>query len=155
MNNKEFKSIISLILVISILFSSSYILLASAEAKKGYITNDMVKVRTTPTSVPTDNIIKVNGSNLLLNANHKVTILETVDSEGDENYPKWCHIKFKYNSIEYEGYVAANFVTEKVQSDSPGVVLDGVPEIYKDYIKDVAIDVVNNFDELMKKIKAD
>lgn len=138
MNNKLFRSFVSVILVISILLSSSYIFLVSAESKQGYITNDMVKVRTTPTSVPKDNIIKIGESNLLLNTNHKVTILETVDSQGDKDYPKWCHVKFKYNSVEYEGYVAADFVTEKVQSDTPGVVLDGVPEIYKEYIKEVA-----------------
>lgn len=110
----------------------------SAEGKKGYITHNSVKVRTSPTSVPTDNIIKINGSNLLLNKNHTVTILDTVDSQGDANYPKWCKIKFKYNNVSYEGYVAADFVSEKVQSESEGVVLDGVPEIYKEYIQEVA-----------------
>ncbi len=137
MSNKSFRSIISILLVISILFSSSLIFSVSAESKQGYITNDDVKVRKTPTTLE-DNEIKVNGMNLLLDTNHKVTILETVDSNGDENYPKWCHIEFKYNGKQYDGYVAANFVTEKVQSDTPGVVLDGVPEIYKDYIKEVA-----------------
>ena len=138
MKNKLFRSVVSVILVISILFSSSYIFSVSASSKQGYITNDLVKVRTSPTSVPTDNIIKVNGSNLLLNKNHSVTILETVDSQGDENYPKWCHIKFTYSGKQYEGYVAANFVTEKVQSDTSGVVLNGVPEIYKEYIQELA-----------------
>lgn len=137
MKNHIFKRVISIVLVISILFSSSYIFLVSAESKSGYITYDLVKVRTTPTSVPSDNIIKINGSNLLLNTNHKVTILETVDSNGDDNYPKWCHIKFKYKSVEYEGYVASNFVTEKVQSNTPGVVLEDIPEIYKEYIKEL------------------
>ena len=83
MSNKTFKSIISIILVISILFSSSYIFSVYAESKQGYITNDDVKVRKTPTTLE-DNEIKVNDLNLLLDTNHKVTILETVDSNGDD-----------------------------------------------------------------------
>lgn len=138
MKNRLIKCFVSVMLVISILFSSSYIFLVSAESKSGYITHDTVKVRTTPTSVPNDNIIKVNGNNLLLNANHSVTILETVDSQGDDNYPKWCHIKFTYSGKQYDGYVAADFVTEKTQAEPGGVMPAGVPEIYKDYIKEIA-----------------
>lgn len=140
MNNKLFKSFVSVILVISILFSSSYIFLVSAASKPGYISNtDIgVKVRTSPTSISENNVIKIGDKNLVLYKDHSVTILETVDSDGDTKVPKWCHIKFTYSGKQYEGYVAANFVTEKVQSDTPGVVLDGVPEIYKEYIKEVA-----------------
>lgn len=138
MKNQLFKSFVSVILAISIFFSFSFMFSVSAESKSGYITHNSVKVRTTPTSVPTNNIIKIGDSNLLLNKNHSVTILETVNSDGDDNYPKWCHIKFTYNSKQYEGYVAADFVTEKVEVQPGGVMPDGVPEIYKEYIKGIA-----------------
>ncbi len=137
MKNYIFKSIVSIFLVISIIFSCSFMFLVSAESKPGYITHNSVKVRTTPTSVPTDNVIKIGSSNLLLNKNHSVTIIETVASQGDDNYPEWCHIKFTYNGVQYEGYVAADFVAEKVQSQPGGVMPDGVPEIYKEYIKNI------------------
>ncbi len=136
MKNHLFKSIVSIFLVISILFSFSFIFAVSAESKTGYINMDSVKVRKSPTTLES-NEIKIGDNNLLLNKNHSVTILETVDSQGDSNYSKWCHIKFTYNGKQYEGYVAANFVTEKVQAEA-GVVLDGVPEIYKEYIKEIA-----------------
>lgn len=136
MKNHLFKSIVSIFLVISILFSFSFIFAVSAESKTGYINMDSVKVRKSPTTLES-NEIKIGDNNLLLNKNHSVTILETVDSKGDSNYPKWCHIKFTYNGKEYEGYVAANFVTEKVQAQPGGIMPDGAPEIYKDYIKDL------------------
>ncbi len=141
MNNKIFKSFVSLLLIISIIFSSSFVFLVFAESKSGYITNDGVRVRTSPTTVPkdnVDNVIKIGGSNLLLNTNHKVTIIDTVDSQGDDNNPKWCHIKFTYNGKQYEGYVAANFVTEKVQAQPGGIMTEGIPDIYKDYINNMS-----------------
>jgi beta-N-acetylglucosaminidase len=138
LNNKIIKSFVSLMLIISIIFSSSSIFISFAESKSGYITNNLVKVRTSPTSVPNDNIIKIGDNNLLLNTNHKVTIIETVDSQNDENYPKWCHINFTYNGKQYTGYVAANFVTEKVQAQPGGIITGSVPEIYKEYINELA-----------------
>lgn len=135
MRNKYLKSFVSILLTISILFPSSLMLFVYAESKVGYITHNSVKVRTTPSSVPSDNIIKIGDNNLLLYKDHSVTIIETVNSQGDDNYPKWCRIKFTYNSKQYEGYVAADFVAEKVQSQTGGVMPDGVPEIYKNYIE--------------------
>ncbi len=137
MTNKIFKRFVSILLVISIILSSSCCFYVSAQSKSGYINIDSVKVRKGPTTLE-NNEIKVNDSNLLLNKNHSVTILETVNSQGDDNVPKWCHIKFTYNGKQYEGYVAANFVTEKVQAQPGGIMPDGVPEIYKSYIKDIA-----------------
>jgi beta-N-acetylglucosaminidase len=130
------KSFVSLILIISIVFSS-FTFVVFAESKTGYITYDLVKVRTSPTSVPKDNVIKIGDNNLLLNENHKVTILETVDSQNDDNYPKWCHIEFIYNEKKYTGYVAADFVTEKTQAQPGGIMPDGVPDIYKEHIREL------------------
>ncbi len=137
MQNKYIKSIISIILVCSILFSFSSVFSVSAESKTGYITHDSVRVRTSPTSVSTNNILKHNGNTINLNTGDIVTILDTVDSDGDDNHPKWCYIKFKYNGVEYEGFISAKFVREKTQDSPGGIMPDGVPELYKSYIKDL------------------
>lgn len=135
MQNRLFKSFVAVVLVISILFSFSFMFSVSAETKTGYITNDTIRVRTSPTSVPNDNILKYNGSNILLNTGDPVTILDTVDSIDDENYPKWCKIEFTYNGKEYDGYVASDFVRVKTEDAVGGIMPSGVPEIYKEYIQ--------------------
>ncbi len=137
LKNSIFKSIVSIILALSILFSFSFLFSASAESKLGYITKDGVRVRSTPTAVPTDNILQVSGSNILLNKNHSVTIIETVNSQGDTKNPKWCKIEFNYSGKKYTGYVSAEFVAEKVQGQPGGVMPDGVPEEYKEYVKEL------------------
>ena len=137
MQSKSFKSVISVILVISILFSFSFVFSASAETKTGYITHDLLRVRTSPTTVSNDNILKHNGTTINLHTNHIVTIIEKVKSPDDDNYPNWYKIKFTYSGKSYEGYVPVDYVKEKVQDSPDGVVLDGVPEIYKNYIKTI------------------
>ena len=136
MQSKKFRSLISVLLVISILFSFSFVFSASAATKTGYITHDSLRVRTTPTTVSSDNILKHNDITINLHTNDTVTIINKVDSIGDDNFPTWYNIKFTYNGKSYEGYVPTNYVKEKV-TDTSGVVLDGVPEIYKEYIKDL------------------
>ena len=137
MQNKKFRSLISVMLVISILFSFSVVFSVSAETKTGYITHDSLRVRTTPTTVPSDNILKHNGTTINLHTNNIVTIIKKVDSIGDDNFLTWYNIKFTYGGKSYEGYVPTNYVKEKVQNSPNGVVLDGVPDIYKEYIKDL------------------
>lgn len=136
MQNKKFRSIISIVLVVSILFSFSFVFSASAESKAGYITHDSLRVRTTPTTVSSENILKHNDTTINLHTNDSVTIIEKVNSFGDDNYPTWYKIKFTYGGKSYEGYVPTNYVKEKV-TDTSGVVLDGVPELYKEYIKEL------------------
>lgn len=136
MQNKIFRSFISIILVISILFSFSFVFSVSAESKAGYITHDSLRVRTTPTTVSSENILKHNDTTINLHTNDPVTIIEKVNSLGDDNYPTWYKIKFTYSGKSYEGYVPTNYVKEKV-TDTSGIVLDGVPELYKDYIKEL------------------
>ncbi len=135
MKNSIFKSIVSIILALSILFSFSFLFSASAESKSGYINRDYVNVRSTPTAVSSDNIIMVSGKRLQLNTNHSVTILETVDSQGDTVNPKWCKIEFQYSGKKYTGYVSAEFVAEKVQGQPGGIMPEGVPDIYKEYVE--------------------
>lgn len=134
MQNKKIRSFISVFLVISILFSFSFVFSASAATKTGYITHDSLRVRTTPTTVSNDNILKHNGTTINLHTDDKVTIIKKVDSLGDDNFPTWYNIEFTYSGKSYEGYVPTNYVKEKV-TDTSGVVLDGVPELYKEYIK--------------------
>lgn len=134
MQNKVFKSFVSVILTVSILFSFSFVFSVSAESKAGYITHDNLRVRTTPTTVSSDNILKYNNTTINLHTNDSVTIVDKVSSIGDDNYPLWYKIKFTYYGTSFDGYVPTNYVKEKVV-DTSGVVLDNVPELYKDYIK--------------------
>ena len=136
MQSKKFRSLISVMLVISILFSFSFVFSVSAETKTGYITHDSLRVRTTPTTVSSDNILKHNDITINLHTNDTVTIIKKVDSIDDDNFPTWYNIKFTYSGKSYEGYVPTNYVKEKV-TDTSGVVLDDVPDIYKEYIKDL------------------
>lgn len=133
MRNSIFKSIVSVILTISMLFSFSAFFFSSAASQTGTILNDDVRVRTSPTTAK-DNKLKVDGSVVLLNTGDVVTILDTVDSDGDETYKKWYKIEFTYNKKEYTGYVYTGFV--KINTIIEDVEMpEGVPEIYKPYIE--------------------
>ena len=139
MKNKILHRLISLVLVISTLmsFSGFFSAYASSNIKKGYITDDNVFVRKSPTTTK-DNKLKHNGSNIMLDTGHEVSIIETVDSDGESNYKTWHQIKFKYDGIEFEGYVYANFV-RVVETPSGDIELpEDVPEIYKEYIENLA-----------------
>ena len=137
MKNKFYR-LISLVLVISILMSLFGVVsvYASAETKIGYVTADSgLYVRKTPTS-KINNKLTYNGDTVLLYVGQQVTIIKTVDSDNDTDNPTWHHIKFKYNNVELEGYVTTKYVRI---ADSSGNVelLDDVPEVYKEYIKDL------------------
>lgn len=139
MSCKFIKRLISLVLVISTLlsFSGFFVAHANSEIKKGYINDNNVFVRKSPTTTK-DNKLKHNGSNIMLDSGHEVSIIETVDSDGDINYKTWHHIKFKYDGIEFEGYVYSAYV-RVVQTPSGDIELpEDVPEIYKDYIAGIA-----------------
>lgn len=135
MKKSAFKSIISVLLAFSVLFSLSAYFTAFAKETSGYITYDSVRVRTSPSTVPGDsNKLKVNGSTVNLNTGDSVTVLETVTSPDDTKYTKWCHIKFKYGTADLEGYVVSDYVHINETSDDV-TVPDGIPDIYKPYIE--------------------
>ncbi len=138
LKNSIFKSIVSIILALSILFSFSFLFSASAESKLGYITHNGVFVRSSPAALSNENKILVGGNPLQLDKNHSVTILETVDSQGDTKNPKWCKIEFQDNGKKYTGYVSAEYVAVKNQTQSNSGLTDVVPDIYKDYIQSLA-----------------
>ncbi len=137
MKNKLFNSAISVLLVISILLSFSFV--SFAESKIGVLTKDSVRVRTSPTTNSSTNILKHNGYNVLLNTGDEVTILDTVDSPDDTSYKTWYHVEFTYSNIKFKGYVYSGFIEVKEDNDTPpsggGVMPEGVPEIYKSYIQ--------------------
>ncbi len=134
MKQNVFKSIISLLLTVSILFSLSASFFVYAESKSGYINDTNVQVRLSPTTTNGDNRLYVSGERVKLHTGHSVTVFETVDSINDSENPTWCHIEFTYGGKTYKGYVAAQYVT--IQSVSDDFVMpEGVPDIYKPYIE--------------------
>ncbi len=138
MNNKYFKSVISFLLVVSILFSFSFAFTSFAASQKGIINKDLIRVRTSPTTTTSSNILKHNNLNILLNTGDEVTVIETVNSPDDKQYPTWCHIKFVYDNKNFEGYVYSGFVDidDTPEDNTPGGIMpDGVPEIYESYIQ--------------------
>ncbi len=139
MKNSLLKNIISIMLVLSILMSFSYCFIANAQAKTGYITDDKIRVRTSPSTIPGDsNRLIHNGEKVMLNAGHEVMVLEAVNSPDDTNYPVWYHIEFDYKGVKLNGYVSALYV-RVVDTPSGDVVLpEDVPEIYKEYIEKLA-----------------
>jgi len=141
MKNSIFKSIVSIVLTISMLFSFSALFSVSAISKTGYIVDGLtykVKVRTTPTTVPGDsNRLKYNNAYVMLPSGHDFVVLEeNVKSPDDKNNPDWCYIEFNYsNSPEkLKGYVSTEFV--HINDISTDVEMpEDVPEIYKPYIE--------------------
>ena len=130
MKNSIFKSIVSLVLTISMLFSFSALFLTNAASQKGTIIKDYVRVRTSPTT-NLSNKLYVNGTEVQLNTGEVVTILDTVNSDGDDNYKTWYHIQFTYNNKVYKGYVYTGFVV--IGSNSG--ILENIPEEYNSYIE--------------------
>lgn len=137
MKKNSFKRVLSVLLVFSILLSVSAFFAYSAEEQTGYITNDLIRVRTSPTTKLGDaNRLIYNGEYVFVNTGDYVTVLETVNStNGDTANPKWCHIKFKLNGATLEGYITAQYV--KIIDDTEVQMPDGVPEIYKEYIENL------------------
>lgn len=108
----------------------------AAEVKSGYITDDGVRVRTSPTTLANNRLVH-NGSNIMLYTGHRVEIIELVTSPDDTKYPSWYNIRFTYNSTQLEGYVCADYV-KVVETPSGDVELPtDVPDIYKDYIEEL------------------
>lgn len=137
MKKSIFKSIISVLLAVSILFSLSVYFAVYAEERSGYVIYDSVRVRTSPSTVPGEaNKLKVNGSTVMLNTGDPVTVLEIVDSPNDTKYKKWCHIKFKYGTSVLEGYIFADWVHIN-ESSGNVTVPDDIPDIYKPYIEEL------------------
>ncbi len=137
MKTKLLKSIISVSLCLSILLSLVSFFTVSAATQKGVVIRDSVRVRTSPTTTIDTNKLMVGGYVVNLNTGDEVTILETVDSDGDTTYKTWHHIQFDYNGSVLTGYVYSGFVEIQTEEDEDNdfVMPEGVPEEYKTYIE--------------------
>ncbi len=136
MRNSVFKSIISVILCFSILFSFASYFAVSAATQSGVVIYDGVRVRTSPTTTIGTNKLTVNGVVVNLNSGDTVTVLEKVNSNGDTTYKTWYYIEFKYKGITYKGYVYTGYVEIKTTTDDYEMP-EGVPGIYKEYIEEL------------------
>ncbi len=134
MKKSFLKSLLSLVIVLSMLMSfASYFTVFAVQT--GYITHDYINVRSSPTAA-----ISTNKLGIQLNTGHEVTIIETVDSDGDTKNPRWCKIQFVYGGRDYTGYVSADYVhinPTASEPDIPVVVPGDIPEIYKPYIEEL------------------
>ncbi len=109
MQDKVFRSILSMVLCIAFLFSLSFSFVSYAASQTGSINMDYVRVRTgAGTNYST---LTYGGSNVLLSTGYSVTVTETVKSTSDTTNLTWCHISFTYLNKKMEGYVASQFVT--------------------------------------------
>ena len=133
MKHNAFKSIISLLLTVSILFSLSASFFVYAESKSGYINDTNVRVRTSPSTKAGDNLLYVSGTYVKLHTGHSVTLLDTVNGTHGDTLT-WCNIEFTYDGKTYKGYVASQYVTIQTTTDD-FVMPEGVPDIYKPYIE--------------------
>ncbi len=133
MKNNIFKSIVSLVLTVSMLFSFSSLFSVSAITQMGTVIKDSVRVRTSPTTTK-DNKLYVDDVVVNLNTGDVVTILDTVNSDGDTDYKTWYYIEFTYKRTLYKGYVYTGFIELNTYNEDVEIPED-VPEIYKPYIE--------------------
>ena len=75
---------------------------SDAAGKEGYISEGRTNVYFR--DAPGGNPVKDNGSNIMLNGGHKLTVLDTSNSS-------WYKVTLVYNGTTYTGYVSASYVT--------------------------------------------
>ena len=131
MKNSIFKSIVSLVLTISMLFSfSSIFFVNAAETKTGVIITT-ARLRTGPGTNHSQTVDKY-GEKIALYKDDVVTILsEHESSNNDINNPIWYKVSIKRSGTTYTGYVSASLVIVNTNSGA----LENVPEEYKSYIE--------------------
>ncbi len=138
MRNRVFKSIISIILCISILFSFASYFAVSAATQMGIVSGlggYALYVRTGPGT--NNSKLLHNGNEVKLYDGNSVTVLETCNSQNnDTSNPTWYKIQFSYSSETLTGYVSAKFVEIKTTTDDYEMP-EGVSEIYKEYIENL------------------
>lgn len=132
MKNSIFRSFVSVVLTISMLFSFSALFLVNATETRTGVIITTARLRTGP---GTDNsqVEDKNGVKIALYKDDVVTILsEHESSNGDSSNPVWYKVSFTRNNFTYTGYVSAGLVI--VKSVDAGT-LENVPEEYKVYIE--------------------
>lgn len=135
MTRNSWRKIISVVLCISFIIGVSCFFTVSAAESKGTISADGVRVRT---GAGTDNsqLTDKSGYLIYLSSGHNVTVLQTVNAKNDTANKTWYEIKFTYNSKEYTGYVATQFVTV-IPPEQDYIMPEGVPDEYKSYIENI------------------
>lgn len=133
MKNSILKSIVSIVLTVSMLFSFSALFCANAiETKTGVITTT-VRLRTGP-GTNHSQVIDKYGNNFALWKDDVVTIIsEHESSNNDASNPIWYKISIKRDGTTYSGYVSATYVIVNTNSGA----LENIPEEYKSYIEEL------------------
>lgn len=138
MQNKVFKSVISVVLCLSMLFSFASYFAVSAATQTG-IVNGLggyaLYVRTGPGT--NNSKLQHNGNEVKLYDGNSVTVLGTYNSENnDTSNPTWYKIQFSYSDTTLSGYVSAKYIEIRTTTDDYEMP-EGVPEIYKEYIENL------------------
>ncbi len=132
MKNSIFKSIVSVVLTISMLFSFSALFFVNAAETKTGVVNDTARLRTGP-GTNHEQVVNKSGTKIALYKDDVVTILsEHQSSNNDTSNPIWYKVSFVRNNVTYTGYVSARFVIVKTPDAG---LLENVPEEYKSYIE--------------------
>ena len=133
MKSNVLKSVLSIILCFSMLFSFAAFFEVNAQGQEGTVYNlggYTLKVRTGPSTE--HSVLKHNGSEVRLQNGDNVIVLSEHNSDiNDSSNPLWYKIQFNYNGASLIGYASATYVKIKVNTDP---MPEGIPEIYKEYI---------------------
>lgn len=131
MKNSIFKSIVSLVLTISMLFSFSALLFVNAAETKTGVIITTARLRSGP-GTNHSQVVDKYGEKIALYKDDVVTILsEHESSNNDVNNPIWYKVSIKRSGTTYTGYVSSSLVVVNINSGA----LENVPEEYKSYIK--------------------
>ena len=131
MKNSIFKSIVSIILIVSMLFSISALFFANAAETKTGVIITTARLRSGP-GTNHSQVVDKYGEKIALYKDDVVTILsEHESSNNDVNNPIWYKVSIKRSGTTYTGYVSASLVVVNINSGA----LENVPKEYKSYIK--------------------
>lgn len=132
MKNSIFKSIVSVILTVSMLFSFSALFYVNAtETKIGVITTT-ARLRTGPGTNHAQVIDKYSNPFALWKDDVVTILSEHESSNNDINNPIWYKVSIKRDNTTYTGYVSASLVIVKTPDAG---ALENVPEEYKSYVE--------------------
>ena len=131
MKNSIIKSIVSVVLTISMLFSFSALLFVNAAETKTGVIITTARLRSGP-GTNHSQVVDKYGEKIALYEDDVVTILsEHESSNNDVNNPIWYKVSIKRSGTTYTGYVSSSLVVVNINSGA----LENVPEEYKSYIK--------------------
>lgn len=131
MKNSIIKSIVSVVLTISMLFSFSALFFVNAAETKTGVIITTARLRSGP-GTNHSQVVDKYGEKIALYKDDVVTILsEHESSSNDVNNPIWYKVSIKRSGTTYTGYVSSSLVVVNINSGA----LENVPEEYKSYIK--------------------